>query len=156
MKNSKILFSSITLFLFCFISFSQNKVPIKEVFTTDLKTFKVEFNDGFYSNNISTGWRYPAIKQDFYTCGFFLRYESLIKLYEELIAISNSEDGEYILETKLNNIRHVKKAGKRLHLETLGYLNNHPYYSYQKRIQTKYLEDDLNLILTVFKNYNNK
>ena len=151
--------SLIIVSVFSFASISQTKVEKKEEFKTELKTFNVDFRDGYYSNTLGQGYQYPAIRKGFYTVGFFLRYDDLIKLYEELINISKGEDGaEYELSVKMKNIKGAKKKGKKIQFKCLWYgeKNHDPYHSYTKKIKSKHLESDLKLIKEKFVNYNNK
>lgn len=142
------------------IVMTQERIENKneERFKTELKTFKVKFINGYYSNTLGQGYQYPAIRDGFYTVGFFLRYDNLVKLYEELINISKGEDGaEYKLSVKMTNIKRVKKSGNKLIFECLWYSSNYkPYYSYTKKIKIKHLESDLHIIKEKFVNYNNE
>lgn len=155
----KVIMLCLMTCLMAMVSFGQKKVEKNEEFKTTLKTFKVEFVNGYYSNNLGEGYRYPAIRKGFYTVGFFLRYDDLIKLYEELINISKGEDGaEYILSVKMKNIKGVKKKGNKIQFKCLWYgsTNHNAYYSYTKKVKTKHLESDLQIIKEEFLNYNNK
>ena len=155
----KTLKKSIVLLL-CLItitSFSQTEVKPDERFKTELKSFKTEYYYGLYSNIMYSAYQYPSIRDGFYTVGFFLRYTDLITLYEELINISKMDDGEYKLSVKMENITMVKKVKTNLYFKCLRYstTNYKPYYNYNKKITTKYLESDLEIIKTKFINYKN-
>lgn len=156
MKKVKLMMMALVMSLMVVVSFGQEKIEKKEKFKTELTAFNVEFSDGYYVSTLKRGYQYPSIKKGFYTVGFFLRYNELVKLYEELINVSNSEDGEYRLSVNLKGIRNVKKNGDVIELETKYFINHNAYYKYSDKIYIKHLESDLKLIKEEFVNYNNK
>jgi len=158
MKKLKLIMMTLVMCLITMSMASQTKVEQKESFKTELKTFKVEFYNGYYRNTLKRAYQYPTIKSGYYTVGFNFSYENLITLYEELINISKSSDGEYRLSIRMKNIHGVKKVGDKIFFKCLYYgsTNYKPYYSYTKKIKIKNLENDLQIIKEKFINYNNE
>lgn len=158
MKSIKVMMMALMMCLFVNMAIGQTKVVEEVKVKTELKTFNFEFSNGYYVNTLYTGYQYPSIRSGFYSVGFFLRYEDLVKLYEELITVSEAEDGEYKLTIRTKDIISFKKKGNKILMKTLFYssTNYSPYHYYKYKITTKYLKEDLQIVKTTLKGFNNK
>ena len=134
----KLIFLSLLNLIVTF-SFAQTKVESTKI-NLKLKTFKFVEEGGHISARYC-GYVYPTIQADFQCVGFFGGLDELKKYYQELINISESEDGEYKLSRNYDDSYKLIKKGNKIEIS----FTSDGFY-YFKKISTKNLKIDLELL----------
>jgi len=153
MKNLKVmmvmLFALITTF-----SFGQERVEKHTNDILNLKTLDFEVikstSDTYYKHVIYSGYKYPTIREGFYSQSIFVRGDELIDFYQELIRISVMEDGIYKLSKKYGSVSKVKKTQNKIKMYYTAYYNSKPVESvasgFVGKAKIKFLKEDLKTI----------
>lgn len=115
MKAIKSMFVSL-LMMVSFNSFSQVKInePVKEIVDLQTLDFEVEKSGQYtyYVNTLYATYKYPTIKEGYYTIGIWEELDGLINLYQQLVNVSTMSDGEYQLTGKYTKYDVTKKGTK--------------------------------------------
>jgi hypothetical protein len=114
---------SLILFLLVVTTINaQTKVEKKEKEYLELLTLKYELFESsgvtYYTHTFVSGYKYPTIKEDYYSYGIFQRLDGLIKFYSELANLENQEDGLYKLSTTVSGMGniHADKSSEKIKL----------------------------------------
>lgn len=149
-------------------AFGQELIEEKENEVIDLQTLDFEViisdtNDAnvYYSHTIYSGYKYPTIKEGFYRQSIFVRGDELIDFYEEMIRVSNMQDGTYKLTKKYGDISKVEKKRNKIKMYYITYHNQKPFegtnaMGFVGTVKIKFLEEDLELIKKWVNHYNDK